>query len=123
MAVRFAVVWLTLMTCATYALDEGKQHMSGSNLISRHQRCVLEAFARNAKDAHDFDPNLLDKSVDQCEALLEPLKKSIIARTRDLAFAEAVLTKIRSASKRGVAIALAGYLARGNEMHGETPHQ
>jgi hypothetical protein len=80
------------------------------DLVARHQRCVFEAFARNAESAIDFDAGLLENSVSQCEKLLEVLKKSIIARTRNDEFAERMLDKIRLASKRGTAVALMGYL-------------
>jgi hypothetical protein len=109
---RFILVWLVLMGSAAYALDEEQQRMSESNLIARHQRCVLSAYAQNAKTARDFDPDLLEKSIAQCEMLLVPLRRSIIARTYDPNFAESILEKIRRASKRGVAVALLGYISR-----------
>jgi hypothetical protein len=69
-----------------------------------------QASNRNAEDAIDFDPTLLNSAVAQCEKLLEALKKSIIARTHDKAFADLMLDKIRRASKRGTAVALLRFL-------------
>jgi hypothetical protein len=85
--------------------------MEETNLIAAHQRCVLEAFTRNAKNAQQFDPELLDRAISDCENILEPLKKAIQERTGNPEFVEAVLQKLRSASKRGASVALAGYLA------------
>jgi hypothetical protein len=99
------------LACALQlALTAHAHAQQNRDLVARHQRCVIEAFARNADSASDFDPTLLDRSVDQCEKLLNVLKRSIIARTRDDVFAEQMLDKIRLASKRGTAVALMGYL-------------
>lgn len=91
--------------------DAERPHMSDRNLIVLHQRCVLQAFARDVADAHAFDPHLLDKAVAACEFLLDPLKKAVMARTHDPAFAETALDKIRKTSRRGVAVAIAGSFA------------
>jgi hypothetical protein len=121
MRLLLVVIWIILIMSATYAFSGENQVMSESNLIARHQRCVLDAFARNAKSAREFDPNLLNKSVEQCEGLLEPLKKTIVARSRDQNFADTILSKIRAASKRGVAVALSVYLERERQRYGGTP--
>jgi hypothetical protein len=92
------------------AAVQRSRRMEEKNLIAAHQRCVLETFTRNAKDARQFDPELLDKAVSGCEHILEPLKKTVQERTGDPEFAESMLQKVRSASKRGVSVALAGYL-------------
>lgn len=100
---------LVLAPSSGYSLAENRD--SNSNLVVRHQHCALDTFAKNLKNTRTFDPNLLDKSVAQCETLLEPLKKSIIARTHDAKFAETIAVKIRRASKKGAAVAVATYFA------------
>jgi len=124
---RLSPVWLILIliliTSTVYAQAEENRTMSETNLIARHQRCVLQAFIENAKNSRGFDPNLIDESVGQCEAMLEPLKNSIIARTRDARFAESVLAKIREASRRGAAVALVGYLAKKKQARDGEPRQ
>jgi hypothetical protein len=85
--------------------------MEEKNLIAAHQRCVLEVFTRDAKQAQQFDPELLDRAVSDCENILEPLKKAVQERTNNPEFVETVMQKLRNASKRGVSVALAGYLA------------
>ena len=107
---RVVLIWLLWQWSAVCALAQESPHLSQSNLIAQHQLCVLEAFVYNAINTRGIDRNLLDRSVSQCEALLLPLRESIIARTKDSKFADFVLEKIRRASKRGAAVALVGYL-------------
>jgi len=108
---RTAVAMALGVMTSSYALGEENPQAGNHNLIALHQRCVLHAFVKNIKILRSFDPDLLDKSISQCESLLGPLKSAIISRTNDAGFAESQLDKIRQASKRGVAIALVGYIA------------
>jgi hypothetical protein len=80
-------------------------------LVSRHQRCVIDAFARKVRAARKPDPTLLQQSVEDCESLLAPLRRRILRQTHDAKFAESMLAKIRQASKRGVTVAFLGFLA------------
>jgi hypothetical protein len=73
------------------------------NLIAEHQRCVLRSFEEQVKRANQFDPDLLHKSVAKCEPLLEATRRKIMELTKDAAFAEKALAKIRKASMHGVA--------------------
>ncbi|MBX9826177.1 MAG: hypothetical protein K2Y27_14435 [Xanthobacteraceae bacterium] len=91
--------------------EEAGKPTNDQSLIAMHQRCVLLAFAQYSRSAREFDPNLLNNSIDYCEAMLEPLRASIEARTRDPQFTENILAKIRQASRRGVAVAVTGYFA------------
>jgi hypothetical protein len=110
---RLLLSWLLLQSSAVYAVGQDSQQPQ-SQLIARHQLCVLETFVQNANNARGADQKLLDRSVEQCEPLLQPLKNSLIVRTGDPKFADSILEKIRRASKRGAAVALVGYLAKQN---------
>jgi hypothetical protein len=101
---------LLLAFSAQFALTTGAVCQTAQPVVAQHQRCVLHAVVRETDMATDYDPTLLDKAMADCEKTLLPLKKSIIARTRDPAFAESILEKIRAASRRGAAVALLGFL-------------
>jgi hypothetical protein len=109
-AVSSRGVWLALALVVQFVLTTNAYCQAGQPVVTQHQRCVLRAFLLEADKASDYDPTLLDKTIVDCEKVLAPLKKSIAARTADNAFAERMLEKIRGASKRGVAIALLGFL-------------
>jgi len=84
----------------------GAADVIDQKLVALHQRCVFQKFAQAVKRARQFDPDLLGKSVAECESLLQPLKSKIIELTSDPAFADEVLAKVREASRRGVAVAV-----------------
>jgi hypothetical protein len=84
-------------------------------LVALHQRCVFQKFAQGVKRARQFDPDLLRKSVAECEPLLQSQKTKIVDLTGDPAFADQVLAKVREASKRGVTVAVIAYFGRGNQ--------
>jgi Domain of unknown function (DUF4189)/Putative peptidoglycan binding domain/PAN domain len=106
---------------STSGIKRQAPEISETNLIGDHQRCVLDTFGRNQSKAREFDPTILQKSVDECEMLLEPIKRDILARSHDLKLAEAVLARIRRASRRGVAVAIVGYFASPSATNGFTP--
>lgn len=81
-------------------------------VIPEHQKCALQKFVELMKTTDHVDPNLNRESVEQCEALLEPLKNLIISKTGDPAMAERLVEKVRRASMRGVGVAAAGVLAK-----------
>jgi hypothetical protein len=81
----------------------------GRSLVALHQTCVIHAYGESLKDSR-FDPTLVDKAVEFCESLLRDLERGIIARTGDPKFAEMQLNKIREASRRGLTVALIGYV-------------
>jgi hypothetical protein len=81
----------------------------GRSLVALHQSCVLHAYGESLKDSK-FDPALVDGAVEFCESLLKDLERGIVARTGDPKFAEMQLNKIRQASRRGLTVALMGYI-------------
>jgi hypothetical protein len=108
--IKSKAVTLVLACVTQLAVASDSYCQQTEPLVAQHQKCVLRAFARDAGKASAYDPTLLDKAVGECEKILSPLKKSILARTHDPAFADNILDKIRRASKRGVAVVLVGLL-------------
>jgi hypothetical protein len=105
-----AAFTLALLTSSGDVMGQDKQPSSGKHLLSVHQRCVIDAFADGVKHADKFNPDLVDQAIANCEWVLEPLQKSIVAKTADKDFAESQLRKIREASRRGLTVALLGYI-------------
>jgi hypothetical protein len=103
---------LMLSLISTCAFAQSSEPMTENALISRHQRCVMAAFTKNLQGLKEYDPQLLDKSVIECDGLLATLRSVVLSRTHDAKFADAVIDKVRVASKRGAAAAILAVMAK-----------
>lgn len=98
------------------ASSAGAAEVIDSTQVAAHQRCVFQAFAQELQQVRTFDPDLLNKSVGKCEAMLRPLRDRLMGLTRDASFADQVLTRIREASRRGVAVAVIAYFGSQEQL-------
>lgn len=93
------------------ALTKPSLPVNEKALVVVHQRCVLNAFETLLRASRTVKADLPIKALDECEKLLLPLRRRITASTHDVAFAESVVGSIRSASRRGLTVAILGYLS------------
>lgn len=98
------------------ALSAGAAEVIDGAQVAAHQRCVFQAFAQEVQRARTFDPDLLNKAVGKCEKQLQPLRDRLIGLTHDASFADQVLTRIRDASRRGVAVAVIAYFGSQKQL-------
>ena len=101
---------------ADAAVQRPPPPITDMSIVVTPQRCVVDAFKKKLLTATQPDPDLVSKAMAECDEVLAPFRRALIARTHDRAFADRTVASIRNASLRGLGIGLMSYYFAKNKQ-------
>jgi hypothetical protein len=104
--------------------DQGAPHneVNGKSVVVLYNRCLFHAFKVKLLHTQAVDPNLVSAAKGECESIVQPLHKVIMARTGSRAFADRMIRELESTALRNLSVGLlASYFESATEHPNPNP--